>query len=256
MEFKTKKDYAYEQIKSDILTGKRKPGERLVIRDLAEQYGMSYIPIREAISQLFHEGLVHSVPYTGTRVAEVNVEQVFEATALRNEAEALCLRTAIPYITPEDLQELHKILAELRSLYASGNIIRYIVVNRSFYTHFYDKSPHKYIKEHVHELYKIGRTNTSLIAPHQIPASLELHAELIRLVECNDIEGAIHCHRQQKSQSILAVIAVMRNALHHPEILESSLVSAFYRQEDISANQDALLLQLSQIEQLFILGQD
>ena len=50
VQFTTKKDYAYEQIKNDILSGKLLPGDKLVIRDLAKQYDMSYIPIREAIS--------------------------------------------------------------------------------------------------------------------------------------------------------------------------------------------------------------
>ncbi len=251
MQFTTKKDYAYEQIKNDILTGKRKPGDKLVIRDLAEQYDMSYIPIREAISQLFHEGLVHSVPYTGTRVAEADVEKIFETTALRNAIEGICLKMAVPYITKEDIAELYGILDELQALYQSGNLTRYIVVNRSFYSCFYKKAPYRYMKEYVEELYKIGRTNTSLIAPHHIPESLEQHRRLIQLVEKGDTEGAIQCHCRQKSAAIRAVLAVMREVLMNPQLLESSPVGVFYRREDVEANQAALLHQLDRIEKLF-----
>lgn len=251
MQFTTKKDYAYEQIKNDILTGKRKPGDKLVIRDLAEQYDMSYIPIREAISQLFHEGLVHSVPYTGTRVAEVDVEKIFETTALRNEIEGICLKMAVPYITKDDIKKLYSILDELQALYRSGNLTRYIIVNRSFYTCFYEKSPYRYMKEYVEELYKISRTNTSLIAPHHISESLEQHHKLIQLVEAGDTEGAIRCHCYQKRSAIRAVLAVMREVLMNPRLLESSPVGVFYRQKDVEANQAALLDQVDRIEKLF-----
>lgn len=256
MQFTTKKDYAYEQIKNDILTGKLKPGDKLVIRDLAEKYNMSYIPIREAISELFHEGLVHSVPYTGTRVAEVDVEKIFETTALRNEMEGLCLKTAIPHITSQDIEELYDLLNELQALYQSGNLTRYIVVNRSFYSHFYEKSPYQYIKEYIEELYKISRTNTSLIAPHHIPESLEMHRELIHFVEVGDSEQAIRSHCHQKRRAIRAVLEVMHDALLHPQMIESSPVSVFYRQEDVETNQPALLLQLEHLTQLFPLDEN
>ena len=254
MQFETKKDYAYAQIKKDILSGKLKPGDKLVIRTLAKKYEMSYIPIREAISQLFHEGLVHTVPYTGTHVANIDVEKIFEATALRNEIEIMCLKTAMPYITSENIQEMRKILQELCALYEEKNINQYMVVNHIFYTRFYEPSPNKYLKEYLNELYQTGRTNTSLIASHYIPESLKLHKELISLVEKKDTEGAVRCYRYQKRCAIRAVTRVMREVLLHPERLETSHVSMFYRAEQIKTDKEALLQQLGRIEILFPLS--
>lgn len=254
MQFETKKDYAYTQIKNDILSGALKPGDKLVIRALADKYGMSYIPIREAISQLFHEGLVQSIPYTGTRVADVDVEKTFEATALRNEAEILCLKTSIPFLTPADLQSVRDILRSLYDLYACGNIARFMLVNHTFYTSLYQRSPHEYLKKYLNELYQTGRTNTSLIAPHHIPESLRQHEELVLFVERKDIDGAVRCHRYQKRCAIRAVTAVMREVLLHPERLEESHVGMFYRKEQILSNRDDLLKQLDRIEVLFPLS--
>ena len=256
MQFETKKDFAYTQIKNDILSGKLKPGDKLVIRTLAAKYGMSYIPIREALSQLFHEGLVHTVPYTGTRVANINIEKVFEATALRNEVELLCLKTAIPHITNADIQSMRNILQSLYALYEDRNITRYMIVNHTFYSSFYEKSPYKYLKEYLQELYQTGRTSTSLIASHYIPESLKLHEELISFVEQKDIDGAIRCHRYQKRAAIRAVTAIMREVLLHPEQLESSHVDMFYRREQIDSDRDSLMQQLDRIEALFPLSAD
>ena len=251
MQFTTKKDYAYEQIKNDILTNKLKPGDKLVIRSLAEKYDMSYIPIREAISQLFHEGLVQSIPYTGTQVAKISAEKVFETTALRYEVEGLCLRTALPHITPADIDGLYAQIRELRALYEAGDLAKYMIANRAFYTSFYDKSPYQYIRSYVQELYETSRTNTSLIAPEHIPTSLEQHQQLVRLVELGDTEGAVRCHREQKCDAIRAVFAVMRRALEDPKLLESSPVSVFFRREDAENDPDYLLEQLERLEKLF-----
>lgn len=251
MQFTTKKDYAYEQIKNDILSGKLLPGDKLVIRDLAKQYDMSYIPIREAISQLFHEGLVHSVPYTGTRVAEVDIEKIFEITALRYEVEDLCLRTAVPHITPADIAALYEIFEELQTLYRAGDLKRYMVVNHSFYAYLYDRSPYSHIRGQIDELYKVSRTNTSLVAPGYIPKSLEQHRELIQLAEQGDVNGAVLCHRTQKREALRAVFGVMRDVVLHPQLLEDSPVSAFYRRESIENDQAALLRQLDRLEELF-----
>ena len=256
MQFETKKDFAYHQIKNDILCGNLKPGDKLVIRTLAAKYGMSYIPIREAHSQLFHEGLVHTVPYTGTKVADIDVEKVFEATALRNEVEILCLKTAIPYITSDDIHAMRDTLKNLYTLYEGNNIVRYMVVNHQFYSSFYEHSPYRYLKEYLNELYQTGRTSTSLIASHYIPESLRLHDELISLVERGDVEGAVRCHRYQKRSAIRAVTAIMREVLLHPEQLESSHVDMFYRREQIDSDKDALIRQLDRIEVLFPLSAD
>ena len=251
VQFTTKKDYAYEQIKNDILSGKLLPGDKLVIRDLAKQYDMSYIPIREAISQLFHEGLVHSIPYTGTRVAEVDIEKIFEFTALRYEIEDLCLRTAVPHITPEDITALYEIFEELQALYRAGDLKRYMIVNRSFYTYFYDRSPYSHIRDQIDELYKISRTNTSLVAPAYIPKSLEQHRELIRLAGQGDVDGAVLCHHTQKRAALRAVFDVMRDVVLHPQQLEGHPVSIFYRRKAIENDQTALLQQLDRLEELF-----
>ena len=55
--FKTKNEAIYEELKKDILQGKLKPGEKIIMSEVAKQFGLSEIPIREAIRRLETGGL-------------------------------------------------------------------------------------------------------------------------------------------------------------------------------------------------------
>src|SRR5882672_10991070 len=61
-----------ESIKHDILTGELKPGQALVEADLAEQFGVSKTPVREALKTLAGSGLVAMSRYRGASVQEVD----------------------------------------------------------------------------------------------------------------------------------------------------------------------------------------
>jgi len=72
-----------ESLRESILNGDIPPGGQIVEANLAEQFGVSRGPLREAIRQLIEEGLLVTVPYTGTHVRELSVTDVHEIYSLR-----------------------------------------------------------------------------------------------------------------------------------------------------------------------------
>jgi len=72
-----------ERLRVAILSGEFAPGAPLVETALAEQFNVSRAPLREAMRQLIEEGLVVTVPYTGTRVIELDVDDVREIHSMR-----------------------------------------------------------------------------------------------------------------------------------------------------------------------------
>jgi DNA-binding GntR family transcriptional regulator len=72
-----------ERLRAAILAGDIPPGAPLVETALSERFAVSRGPLREALRQLIEEGLVVTVPYTGTRVAQLSVEDVREIYSLR-----------------------------------------------------------------------------------------------------------------------------------------------------------------------------
>ncbi len=80
------------QLRQAIISGTLTPGSVVTEMELANRFGVSRGPLREAMSQLAEEGLLISVPYTGTRVANVTLADVREIYSLRISLESLAFR--------------------------------------------------------------------------------------------------------------------------------------------------------------------
>ncbi|WP_426413483.1 GntR family transcriptional regulator [Bradyrhizobium ganzhouense] len=72
-----------EGLRQAILRGDIEPGSQLIEANLADQFGVSRGPLREAMRQLIDEGLLVTVPYTGTHVVDLSVEDVREIYSMR-----------------------------------------------------------------------------------------------------------------------------------------------------------------------------
>lgn len=84
-----------EQLRDDILTGRKKPDDYLRLQNLAEEFQVSLSPIRESLSVLSSEGLVVQVGQRGYKVAPLLREHLVDATRARIALETLCLKASI-----------------------------------------------------------------------------------------------------------------------------------------------------------------
>lgn len=84
-----------EQLRDDILTGRKKPDDYLRLQNLAEEFQVSLSPIRECLSVLSSEGLVVQVGQRGYKVAPLLSEHLIDASQARVALESLCLKAAI-----------------------------------------------------------------------------------------------------------------------------------------------------------------
>lgn len=83
------------QLREDILTGRKQPGEYLRLQSLSEEFQVSLSPIRETLSVLSNEGLVIQIGQRGYKVAPLLRDHLIDATRSRIELETLCLRKSI-----------------------------------------------------------------------------------------------------------------------------------------------------------------
>jgi DNA-binding GntR family transcriptional regulator len=80
-------DIVYSQIKDDILKGKYKPGERLIISKISQDLGVSHTPINEALNRLMMEGYVDFIPRKGMKVREIDTDEIIETYEIRKMCE-------------------------------------------------------------------------------------------------------------------------------------------------------------------------
>ncbi len=110
----------YASLKERILSSNHlKPGQKLLDRDLAKELGVSRTPVREALSRLEQEGLVHNRAGKGYFVGEMDAKQVADLYDLREILEAQAIRLAAERATSSDLGELTEVLATLTEVLAT-----------------------------------------------------------------------------------------------------------------------------------------
>lgn len=111
-------DQAYFLIRDHILNGTFPPGAVLSRRKLASQFGMSFLPISEALQRLESEGLVESRPRVGTRVRTPTPEEVRGRYVVREALEAQAARLCCERATFQERIDLHRLAEQLDMLYA------------------------------------------------------------------------------------------------------------------------------------------
>jgi DNA-binding GntR family transcriptional regulator len=92
-----------DELRQAILTGELSPGERIRQEELAEQFGASRIPVREALRILVTDGLVNMVSNSGAWVSSLTQDECSEQYQIRERLEPLLLRYNLPLLTAEDL---------------------------------------------------------------------------------------------------------------------------------------------------------
>jgi len=99
-------------LRQDIIAGRLAPGDRLVERELAERFGVSRVPVREAVRALVAEGFVHFASARRAVVRGLTPEDVRELFELREALEVYAAGLAASRATPEGLAELRALLEE------------------------------------------------------------------------------------------------------------------------------------------------
>ncbi len=105
-EFLPLRDVVFNTLRKAILTGRLKPGERLMEVHLAKQLGVSRTPIREAIRKLELEGLVTMVPRRGAEVAGITEKSLRDVLEVRRALDVLSVELACERITEEGIGRL------------------------------------------------------------------------------------------------------------------------------------------------------
>ena len=181
----------YQLIRDDIIQGRLPANSRLKIGSLAEYYGTSTTPIREALQQLRGEGFVIIEPNRGARVRPIDdnfIRDIYEIEAL---IEPYLAKSFVELATSEEISRLEKIHEEISNL-DFEDPLKFHALDTVFHTLFYRKHRNR----HAVELWRIHReilgafSKNIVIANWRREAILAEHSNLISCVKRHDVEGA------------------------------------------------------------------
>jgi len=144
------KESIADSLRADILRGKLKSGQALKQDEIAAQFGVSKIPVREALVQLKAEGLVNFYPNRGAFVSELSAAEADEIYVMRIALETAVLARAIPHLTVAHLKHAKEILDEIDQ---EENIAKWGELNWEFHATLYSPAALPRVMETIRTLH-------------------------------------------------------------------------------------------------------
>jgi DNA-binding GntR family transcriptional regulator len=140
-----------EQIRNaltdEIASGSLSPGMVLDEQQLADRFGVSRTPVREALRQLSAGGLVEVRPRRGVAVARMTPERVMDMFETTAEIEALCVRLAAHRMTPLEFSHLLEAHEASKAMVENGDLDAYDAYNRVFHEMIYTATHNAFLAE-------------------------------------------------------------------------------------------------------------
>lgn len=149
-EKKTTAQKIEEELKIDILTGKRRNGQRIVEQELCDSYGISRTPVREILRRIEAEGLIETVPNRGAFVRGFTEQDIDDFFYLKSLLEVQCVRWAITRITDEELNTLEEIFEFMEFYTMSDDLEKMARINQGFDAAIYDAAHNKDMEQTLH----------------------------------------------------------------------------------------------------------
>ena len=133
----TVQDQVYQTLRTAIIAGRFKPGQRMTIRSLAQELGTSAMPVRDAVGRLSNERALEVLRNRAIVVPLMTVDKLRELTTIRIEVEGLAAEHAAAQITRQELRQLRKISDAFLAAGRDGDLARYMAQNQEFHFSIY-----------------------------------------------------------------------------------------------------------------------
>jgi DNA-binding GntR family transcriptional regulator len=198
----------YELIRDDIIEGRLKANDRLVVADLAERHGTSTNPVREALQLLRGEGFVLITPNRGARVRPIDQDFVRDIYEIGVLIEPALTRWFVNMATDDDITQLEQVQDEIeRNNFVDP--LRHSELDTRFHTIMYERHYNRHAAElwwkHREVLRAVSRRfNFTLARRAQV---MREHRELIALIKAGEAEKAAELvgrHVEGSGRHILA----------------------------------------------------
>jgi DNA-binding GntR family transcriptional regulator len=204
------RDAVRDELRTRIVDGSLPAGSRLVERQLADELGVSRIPVREALRELASEGFVEARPRRGMVVRGLGPDDVDELFDLREALEVLVCRRAALRLGGAGGEALQVVLGEARDALAEGDVEAAVRANARFHTVLLQVSRSPALQSVLEPVN--GRLQW-LLRQHPDPQVLyEEHRAIADAVRAGDAERAaelagqhLRTSRQQYERSVRAL---------------------------------------------------
>jgi DNA-binding GntR family transcriptional regulator len=186
-------DQAEEAVLEAIMAGKIAPGAPLRLHDLANQLGMSIMPVREALRRLEGLGLVEIIAHKGAWVRPLTLNDLYDTYFTRMNLETLAVRTAASRFTEQDARTARAALEEYDDAWKRGDQVRARNAHERFHFSLYQASGSEWLVRSIgpawrnSERYRVE----SMRNPKHVARRAKEHVAMLEALEAGDSERAV-----------------------------------------------------------------
>ncbi|HEV2514151.1 MAG TPA: GntR family transcriptional regulator [Devosia sp.] len=207
----------YELIRDDIISGRLKANERLVVADLAARHGSSSNPVREALQLLRGQGFVTILPNRGARVRTIDQDFVRDTYEIGVALEPRFVRWFVGMATPADIAGLERLQQAMEANDFADPVL-HSDLDTEFHTLMYERHYNRLAAEiwwkNREVLRAVTRSYSFTLARRS--QLMREHRELIRLIRQGDADGAallIEQHVEGAGRHVLEQLRATRAAV-------------------------------------------
>lgn len=186
----TKTALAAQALRSAILRGEIRADAPLTVGRLAQQFGMSQTPVREAIRMLQAEGLIRHQPHHTVSATQFTAKDLHDIFQLRGDLEAQAVRIAAPRLTDDDIARLEKLQQEMRDASERNDVDLLNRLNSHWHLQIYSAADNAVLLDVVQHLWKKFMFEVNWILPAQAKHSLRQHDGILDALRRRDTAAA------------------------------------------------------------------
>jgi DNA-binding GntR family transcriptional regulator len=180
-------------IRDSIARGEFAPGMRLRQEEIAERFGASRVPVREALKELETEGLVTLVANAGAWVSRLTLRECEEVYQTRERLEPLLLHYSAPHLTADTLDSMDELA---RAMADTEDVVEFLRLDREVHMLSYSGGETLMLGDLVRRLWnttqQYRRAYTTLVDVHGQRIVHDEHRHIVATLRDGDVEGAAH----------------------------------------------------------------
>ncbi len=198
--YRTTAEFVEATLREAILTGVVAPGTPLRQEELAETFGVSRMPVREALRQLEAQALAEFHPHRGAVVAEISASDGADIGAIRMALEPMALRLSLPALTAADLDQAEELITEMDGEADPGRMGE---LNRRFHMTLYARAgrPRLLALTEQHLLAADRYLRFQFAALGYLPRSQDEHRALLAACRAGDADTACRLAEEHVGQA-------------------------------------------------------
>ena len=198
-------DNVTERLRHDLLAGAIKPGERIKVAELEKRFGVSHIPIREAVRRLESEGLIVAMPQRAAIAAGVDLDDLAGLYDLRRIIECDVIRRSVDAMTDEQVAVAEQALENLEAIANEHDSPGFWELHRDFHWALLEPGASAWIERVLDQIWLASQRYVRLFVSETVDDAMRDHRALFDFCRERDGAGAADLLRRHLDRTELAV---------------------------------------------------